>query len=123
MSISPGDNVGPYRIIETLGQGGMAAVFEKALRLKPDLASAIWRLGDVNRAQGKVAEAMREYTRALVIDPNLPEAHYGLGMLAMGRGANDEARRQFQIVINNPNASPEIKDQAAKQLAIISDKP
>ena len=28
MSFSIGDNVGPYKIIEQLGQGGMATVFK-----------------------------------------------------------------------------------------------
>lgn len=92
------------------------ANYERALQLRPNTAQALWRLGTVDRYQGRLPDAARNYARALAIDPNLPEAHFGMGMLALGRGEYDEARRQFQIVINNPNAPPEYKDQAQQQL-------
>jgi serine/threonine-protein kinase len=127
-----GRNAAPEDMDLLLGQGDLffkgkkyddaRAAYEKALRLKPDSAPALWRLGDLDRAQGKAAEALRNYTRALTLDPNLPEAHFGLGMLAVGRGANDEAKRQFTLVINDPAAPPDLKDQAAKQLSLIGDK-
>jgi serine/threonine protein kinase len=97
-------------------------VLEKAERLDATSASLIWRIADLDRMQGKLADALREYTRALAIDPNLPEAHLGMGMLAAGRGATDEAKRQFQMVANNPNAPQELKDQANKQLSLLPEK-
>jgi hypothetical protein len=65
--------------------------------------------------------ALREFTRALTIDPNLPEAHFGQGMLAMQRGATDEARRQFQIVANNQVAA-RFERRSTKQLRPLDKK-
>ena len=39
-----------------------------------------------------------------------------MGMLTVERGNRDEARRQFQIVVSNPNTPSDLKDQAQKQL-------
>ncbi len=97
-------------------------LIENLLRTDAGNAQALWRLGEIERAQGKLADALRDYTRAVAIDPNLPQAHYGLGMLALNRGAYDEARRQFQIVINNPDTPPELKEEANKQLKQLSGK-
>ena len=97
-------------------------IIEKALRVEPNSAQALWRMGDYYRLQGKLAEAFREYSRAIGIDPNLPEAHFGMGMLAMQRGANDEAKRQFQIVVSNPDTPADLKDQAVKQLQTLGTK-
>jgi tetratricopeptide (TPR) repeat protein len=79
-------------------------------------------MGEYYRALGKLAEALREYTRALAVDPNLPEAHYGLGMLALQRGATDEARRQFQLVVNNPKTPPPLREDAQMQLRNLDKK-
>lgn len=98
------------------------AIFEKALRFDAGNAQAVWRMGEYYRATGRVAEALREYTRALAIDPNLPEAHYGLGMLALQRNQTDEARRQFQMVVNNPKTLPELKEDAQRQLRALEKK-
>ena len=97
-------------------------IIEKALRVEPNSAQALWRMGDYYRLQGKLAEAFREYSRAIGIDPNLPEAHFGMGMLAMQRGANDEAKRQFQIVVSNPDTPADLKDKALKQLQALGTK-
>ncbi|MBI4789628.1 MAG: protein kinase [Chloroflexi bacterium] len=97
-------------------------IIEKTLRLDANSAQAMWRMGEYYRLQGKVADALREYSRAIVIDPNLPEAHFGLGMLAMQRGANDEAKRQFQMVASNPDTPADLKDQALKQLQALGSK-
>jgi len=43
-------------------------------------------------------------------------------MLAMQRGQNDEAKRKFQMVINNPNTPPDLKEQANKQMRLLDKK-
>lgn len=98
------------------------ALVEKVLRADAGNAQALWRLGEIERAQGKLVDALRDYTRAVAIDPNLPQAHYGLGMLALGRGQTDEAKRQFQMVVNNPSAPANLKDEANQQLKQLSGK-
>ena len=98
------------------------ANFERALKLDPNNAQTLWRLGNVQRMQGQPAEALRSMTRAIAIDPNLPDAHFGMGMLMLERGNKDEARRQFQMVVSNPSAPPDLKEQAQRQLNGLSGK-
>jgi serine/threonine-protein kinase len=98
------------------------ANFERALKLDPNNAQTLWRLANVQRLQGQLADALRNYTRALAIDPNLPDAHFGMGTLMLERGNKDEARRQFQMVVSNPNAPPDLKEQAQKQLNLLGEK-
>ncbi len=108
------------RALGKMGRWDAARVaYEKLLRLEPNSAFAVSGLGDYYQAQKRPVDALREYTRALAADPNLPNAHLGLGMLAMGRGANEEARRQFQMVADSPRSSTDQKEQANKQLGIL----
>ncbi len=127
-----GRAIAPDDIELVLGQGDLffkwkkyddaRAAFERVLKIDPNNAQALWRLANVQRIQGQLADALRNYTRALAIDPNLPEAHFGMGMLMLERGNKDEARRQFQMVVSNPNAPPDLKEQAQKQLSALGEK-
>jgi serine/threonine protein kinase/Tfp pilus assembly protein PilF len=127
-----GRTVAPDDIELLLGQGDLffkskkyddaRTNFERALKLDPNNAQALWRLANVERVQGQPVEALRNYTRALAIDPNLPEAHFGMGSVMMERGNKDEARRQFQMVVSNPNTPPDLKEQAQTQLNALGDK-
>ncbi len=105
------------QVLAELGRWDAARLsFEKALSANPSSAIAMTGLGDCYRALNQPLDALREYNRALVADPNLPDAHLSLGMLALERGTNEEAKRQFRIVVNSPRASAEQKSQANKQL-------
>ncbi len=108
------------RVLGKMGRWEAArAAYERLLRLEPNSAVAMAGLGDFYRAQNKPGDALREYTRALALDPNLPAAHLGLGMLAAGRSANEEAKRQFQMVVDNPQSSMDQREQANKQLSAL----
>jgi hypothetical protein len=43
-------------------------------------------------------------------------------MLALQRGATDEARRQFQLVVNNPKTPPPLREDAQMQLRNLDKK-
>ena len=66
------------------------AAFREAIRLKPDLASAHYNLGNALRVQGKLDEAIAAYREAIRLKPDLAEAHYNLGLALYLPG---EARR------------------------------
>ena len=88
------------------------ALIDRALRLDSNSAPAISAMADYERALNKPVEALRDYSRALVIDPNLAAAHFGLGALAQQRGTAAEAKRQYQMVIDNTDAPLFLKDRA-----------
>ncbi len=105
------------QVLSKMGRWDAALVaFEKALNANPSSAVAMTGLGDCYRALRQPLEALRAYNRALVADPNLPDVHLSLGLLAVERGTNDEAISQFRIVVNSPRASAEQKNLANKQL-------
>ncbi|MCI0475179.1 MAG: protein kinase [Anaerolineales bacterium] len=129
---SQGRNVAPDDLELLLAHGDLffewkkyddaRATYERALKNDPNNAQLLWRLANAQRMLGQLADALRNYTRALAIDPNLPEAHFGMGMLMLERGNKDEARRQFQMIVANPNAPPELKEQAQKNLDALGEK-
>jgi len=126
-----GRNVAPDDLELLLGQGDLffkwkkyddaRATYEKGLKYEPNNPQIIWRVETLNAS--KVNSWRRCVTiRARAIDPSLPEAHFGMGMLTVERGNRDEARRQFQIVVSNPNTPSDLKDQAQKQLNALGDR-
>ncbi len=52
---------------------GEAAAAERAAALEPDAATTEHALGNVARAQFKLADAERHYLRAMQIDPSYPD--------------------------------------------------
>jgi hypothetical protein len=72
--------------------------FERALKLKPNLADAHFNLAEALVKLSRVDEAMEHYSAALRADPdvrNAPRAHFRLGEYALQRGRPDEAREHF----------------------------
>ncbi len=98
------------------------ANYEKALSINPRSAIAHARLGDYYRAVGKSGDAVNSYMRATELEPNLPEAHLGLGLIAVQQNATDKARREFQAVVSNPNASQDLRARAEEQLKKLDGK-
>src|SRR5512135_619007 len=60
-----------------------AACFQRALRLKPDHASAHYELGTVLAQQGKLDEAIANFQQALRLKPDHAEAHNNLATVLM----------------------------------------
>jgi tetratricopeptide (TPR) repeat protein len=91
-------------------------VYEGVIAKNPASALAYARLGDYYYHQSQYVEATKSYTRALEIDSTLPEAHFGLGLMAEQRRLTEQARREFTVVVNSPRASDELRAQAQQHL-------
>ncbi len=82
---------------------------EKALALDPELAVAYLARGRLLWTPANHfphEKAIREYRRALELDPNLDEARNQLGLVLNHIGAFDEAIRELErAVVTNPNNS------------------
>jgi tetratricopeptide (TPR) repeat protein len=68
---------------------GAGRYWHQALELNPRYVPALTDLGALALSQGKVAEALEFYGRAVDYDPSSSTAHYGLG-LAHERAGNTE---------------------------------
>lgn len=75
--------------IESLLHGAIAA--------DPKLPEAHLQLGNLNSDQGKFAEAIPEYKRALELNDDLADAHYRLGQAYVRTGQKDLAQDQLQV--------------------------
>ncbi|HEY6156141.1 MAG TPA: BTAD domain-containing putative transcriptional regulator [Gemmatimonadales bacterium] len=88
---------------------------EKALRLAPELAEAHFARGALlSSLSGRLSPepAVREYHRAVELNPNLAQAHHGLGTIYLHLGlldrAVDEFRRTLAIDPGNYGATRRI---------------
>ena len=81
-----------YRAIALAVQGAPKAVaaLEQARTLAPSYAPLEVRLGDALLAAGETDRAADAYSRAVALDPKLPQAHLGLARAALSRGDSDQ---------------------------------
>jgi len=73
------------------------SLLKHAIAADPALAEAHLQFGNLNADQGKFAEAIPEYQRALQLDSDLADAHYRLGQAYVRTGKKDRAQEQFQV--------------------------
>jgi tetratricopeptide (TPR) repeat protein len=79
-------------------------LFQQALRIDPDSATAHVDLGNALLAQGRLNDAIRHYEKALRIRPDYPEAHIDLGGVLLQAGKIQEAIEQYKQALRlNPD--------------------
>jgi Flp pilus assembly protein TadD len=81
-----------------LGSPGLAfaALGTEANSRTIQQASALCRKGAKSLQQGDKARASESFEKALAVLPDFPDAHLGLGHLAMSEGRFDDALRNYQ---------------------------
>jgi tetratricopeptide (TPR) repeat protein len=73
------------------------SLLKSAIAADPKLPEAHLQLGNLNADQGKFAEAIPEYQRALELDGDLADAHYRLGQAFVRTGQKDHAQAEFEV--------------------------
>jgi len=104
------------------GQGKLddaAADFQKAIILKPDLASAWNNLGDVFGVQGNKSSAMECYARAIQFNPYSTEALANLASLLAGEKRYDEALPLYQRALQINPGYVAIRTSYASSLTVL----
>ncbi len=82
-------------------------LWRHAVRLDPASSIAASNLGSGLRLRGKVAEAIEQSERAIVLRPAFPEAHLNLGLAKAAQGRTGEAERHFRRVLDiKPRSAP-----------------
>jgi tetratricopeptide (TPR) repeat protein len=74
----------------------IAALLKKSIALDPSLAEAHLQLGNLYSEQGKYADSIPEYERALGLNSDLADAHYRLGQAYVHTGDKERAQEQLQ---------------------------
>ena len=95
-----------YRIGQLLLRTGDADADEKAmaefrdeLAINPQSASSALAMGEIERHQGKLPEAIAAYTQALSIEPALPEARVGLAQTFLAQHHVEETKEELRPLI------------------------
>src|SRR3954468_18967074 len=92
------NNIG-VALLEQYKAKEAADSFTRALEIKPDLTIARINLSIALYYLPDPAGAKREAQKALSEDPNRPQAHYMLGLIARSQNQFDEAITEFQKVL------------------------
>ena len=91
---------GVLRLEERRAVPQAIADFDKAVSIKPDLASAYFYRGLANHLTGRLAQAKSDYDRALDINPGESRARQGLALLEQRRvpGALQPRSRSNEVM-------------------------
>src|SRR5256886_4029493 len=79
----------------SLNLAQIGSLLQRAIAADPKLAEPHLQLGNLTADQGKFAEAIPEYQRALELDNDLADAHYRLAQAYVRTGQKDKAQEQF----------------------------
>ena len=74
-------------------------LFGRALEVTPDNYVALVNYGGALQKRGELAEAIRKFTAAVALAPELDPARCGLGTALVAQGRYDEAANQFARVL------------------------
>jgi protein O-GlcNAc transferase len=80
---------------------------EKAVALLPDDVEALCNLGNLQKAQGLLDEAVGSYRRAAARRPDYAAAHYNLGIALGEMGRHAEAADAYRAALNLHPAWPD----------------
>jgi tetratricopeptide (TPR) repeat protein len=75
------------------------ALFQNALEIKPDAASAEYSLGLELAGRGQIDEAISHFKTALALRPDFAEAHFSLGLALAGHSEIDEAVAHYRSAL------------------------
>src|SRR5437763_6839713 len=82
--------------LQVAQQGQSEAAFARLFGLKPESAAGHLLAGQMMLKKEYADQAVLEVTKALALDPQLPEAHFLLGEVAIFRGRLDDAIGELQ---------------------------
>jgi len=74
--------------------------YEKAVQLRPDLASLHYVLGNAYWKRSHLNEAVAEFRRAIELDPRHFMAHHKLGMVLLEQNNPADALTEFRAALN-----------------------
>jgi len=87
-------------LLEAAGNlSGAEREWKRVVEIIPGYADALFKLGDINARESKLAEAAEYYHQVLRLRPNSFEAMNGLGLVLMSQGKLKEAAGQFERAI------------------------
>jgi tetratricopeptide (TPR) repeat protein len=73
------------------------SLLKKSIALDGTVPEFYMQLGNLYADQHQYEKSIPEYTRALELDPNLPDAHYRLGTDYVHLGQKDKAQNEFAV--------------------------
>jgi tetratricopeptide (TPR) repeat protein len=106
-----------FRTVESL--------LQKSIALDGTLADTHLQLGILYADQHELARSLPEYQRALVLNPNLPDAHYRLGQYYVRAGQKDQAQHEFAVYqqLQAQHMAAVDKERAEVQQFVYSSRP
>lgn len=97
VKLQPENAMANYYYGTTLPDDKAQGLFEKAVKLDPKLGMGYVRLGIIEARKERFVEAVREYKRAIAVEPDLGEAHYRLSEVYRVTGEMGKAKEEMGV--------------------------